>query len=228
MPKVGFLKNIHQCDPARKTLWQKACSSITDWMVSFADRIRNEAVYSFFTTGVFRVRIPFNNVKYVNKDAVGSIDFIGLNYYSNRYLCLATTQLIEDDQLTSDGDYYHYPQGMYRAIVEIHEKLVKPFEQKSGKKLPMLVSENGIATNDEQKRSRFYHEYLYAISKAVNDGYPVYGYLPWTLFDNYEWPALENNKERSYGIFAIENNGQNIKIKQGSQPLIDFAQTVQT
>ena len=110
---------------------------------------------------------------------------------------------------------------MYRAIVEIYERFIKPFERAAGKKLPLLVAENGIATKDDAKRKRFYHEYLYAMMRATQDGYPVYGYLPWTLMDNYEWPGLDST-DRRYGIFSVTDDGKHLKLKPGSQPLRAF------
>jgi beta-glucosidase/6-phospho-beta-glucosidase/beta-galactosidase len=162
------------------------------------------------------------DLKYVNKKAIGALDFIGLSYYSNRYQFFSKKLDITDERLRTDGDtYYHYPHGMYRAIVEMYERFIKPLEKATGKLIPLYVAENGIATKDEDKRQRFYHEYLYAMMRATEDGYPVYGYLPWTLMDNYEWPALDTT-ERQYGIFAVTDDGKHLKLKPGSQPLTAF------
>ena len=54
-------------------------------------------------------------------------------------------------------------------------------------KLPLLVSENGIGTNDDAERSEFIKEHLKAVALAMNEGAPVIGYLYWSLLDNYEW-----------------------------------------
>ena len=225
-PKIGFLKNIHQVDVARETISQKIVSGVTRFMIGFADQIRNDAIYNFFTKGIFEVKLPMGSIKHKNRDAVGCLDFIGLNYYSNRYMSLTSAVRITDSELTTDSDYYHYPQGVYRAIVELYEKCIWLYEKATEKKLPMYVSENGIATDDDQKRSRFYSEYLYAIARAVEDGYSVYGYLPWALFDNYEWPAKHIIKKRNYGIFAVNEDGTHLTLKQGSRSLKEFSQAV--
>ncbi len=171
------------------------------------------------------------DLKYVNKKAIGALDFIGLSYYSNRYQFFSRKIDITDERLRSDSDtYYHYPNGMYRAIVEMYERFIKPFERATGKPLPLIVAENGIATTDDAKRMRFYNEYLYAIMRATEDGYPVYGYLPWTLFDNYEWPAVHGsmfgNTRRQYGIFSITDDSKHLKLKPGSQPLRTFGRVL--
>ncbi len=221
-PVVGFLKNGLQVDGADKYY----SKSISEFFSAHADYIRHDAVYQFFTTGTFRVQIPkIVDIDYTSEDALGCLDIIGLNYYSNMQLFLTQKQCANTDpELATDGStYYRYPAGMYRAIVELHEELVKPYEKATGRKLPMFVAENGIATNDNKKRARFYEEYMYAISKAVQDGYPVMGYTPWTLFDNYEWPDHMNNRSRNYGLFAVVDDGKHLQLKEGSKPLKQFA-----
>ncbi len=218
-PRIGFLKNIHQVDPAQETILQYCTTPITKCMLTVADMIQNGSIYKFFTEGEFRVQVPFIiNMCHYNERAKKALDFIGLNYYSNRFMFLTQSIMQSNPELATDGDvYYHYPQGMYRAIVAIHNNLAKPLG------IPMYIGENGIATQDDTKRKRFYHEYLYAIAQAVQDGYPIFGYTPWAFFDNYEWPTRHNNKKRSYGIFAIdEKNPSQLQAKAGSQLLLDF------
>jgi beta-glucosidase len=168
------------------------------------------------------------NVEHKNPQAAGALDFIGLNYYSNRHLFLSRTVEPTDQEIKTDNsNYCRYPQGIYRAIVELSQKLVVPYTKKFGHELPLYVTENGIATENDAKRSRFYHEYLYAIYKAVEDGYPVYGYLPWTLADNYEWPSLKNNHRRRYGLCTVEqNNSSQLLPKRGAYPFLAFAQHI--
>lgn len=227
-PAVGILKNIHQIDPATDTWFHAGAAPLTKAMAAVADMIQNGSFYSFFTQGEYRVHVPFAiNICHKNEAAVGALDFIGLNYYSNRHLYFTKTVPQNNPDLATDGDiYYRYPAGIYRAIVELHEKIVQPYTM-WGKKIPLIVAENGIATTDDAKRDRFYHEYLYAISKAIEDGYPVYGYLPWTLATNYEWPVFENNTARDYGLCAIdEHDPSKLIVKAGSRSYHEFTQAI--
>lgn len=53
---------------------------------------------------------------------------------------------------------------------------------------PIIVTENGIAdSKDEWKRDLFIKRYLYALSKAIQEGLPIKGYYYWSLYDNFEW-----------------------------------------
>src|SRR5437773_2309757 len=52
---------------------------------------------------------------------------------------------------------------------------------------PILVTENGIATDDDAKRVRYIGNALREVLACLEDGIDVRGYLHWTLLDNFEW-----------------------------------------
>ncbi|MEV7692195.1 family 1 glycosylhydrolase [Microbacterium sp. NPDC089189] len=53
--------------------------------------------------------------------------------------------------------------------------------------VPIVVTENGIATGDDDRRIAYTGEALTALAGAIEDGVDVRGYLHWSLLDNYEW-----------------------------------------
>lgn len=53
--------------------------------------------------------------------------------------------------------------------------------------VPVLVTENGIATADDDLRIRYTREALRGLRSTMGSGVPVLGYLHWTLLDNWEW-----------------------------------------
>jgi beta-glucosidase len=53
--------------------------------------------------------------------------------------------------------------------------------------VPVLVTEHGLATDDDTLRAAFIEPALEGLLAAVEDGVPVLGYLHWTLLDNFEW-----------------------------------------
>ncbi len=223
-PKVGFLKNIHQLDPAKDTYAQYAASYITKGLTYFGDYIQNKSVYNYFTTGEYN--IPFLGIAEKYPKGKGSTDFVGLNYYANRHMYFTKSvepkELVDCKDKCSDNEwYYRYPVGMYRAIVAVSHHLARPLG------IPVFVAENGIATMDDNKRYKFYHEYLYAIGRAVQDGYQVFGYCPWTLADNYEWPKLRNNTRRNYGLFRVDTfESDKLHLKKGSESYKKFTHTM--
>jgi len=218
-PQIGFLKNVHQLDPAKKTWLQYCCSPLTRIVCYTGDMLQNECIYRFFTHGEFTVHIPFKlNLIHRNHNAIGALDFIGLNYYSNRHMFLSKTMQEQDPAHKTDNQNYRiYPQGLYRAIAELSERVALPLG------IPIYVTENGIATMDDEKRYAFYHQYLYALCKAVQDGYPVYGYLPWTLANNYEWPSVKKYSKRVYGLCSVDmNDPKQLHIKNGARSYTEF------
>jgi beta-glucosidase len=53
--------------------------------------------------------------------------------------------------------------------------------------VPLLVTENGIATADDADRIRFTEDALRGLSHAIAGGADVRGYVHWSLLDNFEW-----------------------------------------
>ena len=53
--------------------------------------------------------------------------------------------------------------------------------------LPVLVTENGIATTDDGLRLAHLRGHLEALARALGEGVELRGYLHWSLMDNFEW-----------------------------------------
>ncbi|KRC62564.1 beta-glucosidase [Agromyces sp. Root81] len=66
--------------------------------------------------------------------------------------------------------------------------------------VPMMVTENGIATSDDERRVAYTRGALIAMSEAMDDGCDVRGYLHWSLLDNYEWGSFMP----TFGLIAVD------------------------
>ena len=219
-PQIGLLKNIHQLDPADTSTKEKALKPLSRLVCAVGNMLQNECFYQFFTTGKFSIQVPFSfNVTHQNDKAKGALDWIGANYYSNGPMCLDKICEETDPALMTDNKKYRmHPQGLYRAIAELSDKIARPLD------IPLYVTENGIATSSIEKRTKFYQEYMYALFKAIRDGYPVRGYLTWTLADNYEWPNKEKGGRRTYGLCTVDaEHPEKLTAKPGSQFYLDLA-----
>ncbi|GIG53931.1 glycoside hydrolase family 1 protein [Demequina activiva] len=53
--------------------------------------------------------------------------------------------------------------------------------------VPVIVTENGIATEDDDDRIEYYSRSLAAVRAALDDGVDVRGFFAWSLLDNFEW-----------------------------------------
>jgi len=52
---------------------------------------------------------------------------------------------------------------------------------------PVLVTEHGMSTPDDEHRAAFIPPALRGLREAMDDGVRVLGYCHWTLMDNFEW-----------------------------------------
>lgn len=66
---------------------------------------------------------------------------------------------------------------------------------------PMIVTENGIATADDQQRIDYTTGALEGVAAVLRDGLDVRGYLHWTLMDNFEWV---HGYEKTFGLIAVD------------------------
>lgn len=66
--------------------------------------------------------------------------------------------------------------------------------------VPVLITENGIATGDDEQRIRYTAEALGGLHEALTDGIDVRGYLHWSLLDNFEW----GHWEPTFGLIAVD------------------------
>jgi beta-glucosidase len=79
-----------------------------------------------------------------------------------------------------------HPEGFGQMLREI-----------AGVGLPVVVTENGIATDDDSQRLR----YLAELKAAMDDGVDVRGYLHWSAFDNFEW---NHGYAPTFGLVGID------------------------
>ncbi|MEP6805446.1 MAG: family 1 glycosylhydrolase, partial [Flavobacterium sp.] len=142
--------------------------------------------YSFFKTGIVNVYIPTQvSFKHSNHFAPHSLDWIGINFYSNMLFVGKEPQPETDPNfVTENPTYRNYPEGVARAIEQIHTEIAQPLN------IPIIVTENGIALplsqEGEYKRKRFFQRALFTIKILLERGYNIIGYLPWSSHDSYE------------------------------------------
>lgn len=66
---------------------------------------------------------------------------------------------------------------------------------------PILVSENGIDTDDDTLRCRHMAATIDELRKSLTDGIPILGYIHWTLLDNFEW---RTGYAAKFGLYAVD------------------------
>ena len=69
-------------------------------------------------------------------------------------------------------------------------------------RLPVIVTENGIADASDAQRPKFLHDHLAVLQEAIADHIAdVRGYYAWSLTDNFEWAAGYAPK---FGFYAVD------------------------
>jgi beta-glucosidase len=206
--QIGMCHNIYQVEA--KNFWDKAG-------VSTAQALFGDNIYNFFKTGHFKVSVPFKaKVNHYNAAAPQSLDFVGLNYYSHGLMTNFNVDTHPGEITTQNKIYTIYPEGFYRALQELTTQLAKPLN------IPIYVTENGIATKNEEHRELFFKQYLYALSYALNSGCPIKGYIVWSLMDNYDWGSYDIN----FGLYAVDfkTHQRSENVRPGARYFIDVVQ----
>lgn len=87
-------------------------------------------------------------------------------------------------------------------------------------KVPVYVTENGIATEDDSRRIEYIRRALSAVRKCLADKVDVRGYIHWTLMDNFEWMFGFRPK---FGLMAVNRSTQERLPKPSARYLGDIA-----
>jgi beta-glucosidase len=207
--RIGILKNMYLLDP-----WNP-WNPLDILTCAMGTKLMDTCFFEYFTTGIFKIQIPFLvNISHTNLNARGKLDFIGINYYSHTYFKNFKRVKSPREELTDTDIYTVYPEGLYRATAQVSKELAQIL------KIPIYITENGIATNDTKKRDRFLKRTLYVLSQTIKDGFNVKGYIHWSAFDNYEWGSYTPK----YGIYSINRETQERTCKIGSYYFIKVIQ----
>ncbi len=201
---------------AQSVLIFRACSdgSLRD---RIAARFRHWMFNHLFVQALIRGRAYCVGVFSVHLPQAQTLDFIGLNYYTREFvrhsgfgfpgmLGQACTATKEQDRHTGKDNFLSweiYPKGLYTFL--------KDFARY---KMPLLISENGLATDNDTERSEFITEHIRAVAQAVHEGVDVFGYLYWSLLDNYEW--AEGFVPR-FGLIAVDFKTQERKVRKSAK-----------
>lgn len=148
------------------------------------------------------------------EDAVGTCDYVGVNYYSRMHLTFDRTrasqlfvrQYVPDHLLQGDKGVEHpygefYPEGLYEALRECSQL---------GK--PVYILENGIPDRADIIRPRVLEHAVEQMRRSLADGVDLRGYFHWTLVDNFEW---NEGWHLRFGLFKLDVLNQR-RVARGS------------
>jgi beta-glucosidase len=126
-----------------------------------------------------------NNHFFYQLTGLDTHDFFGINYYFNRYVSYngesggrlpELVDISSTKKEVTDMGWEIYPQGIFDTIMDF-----------SDYHKPIYITENGLASTNDDRRCRFLIAYLQEIYHAIQTGAKVKGYFHWSLTDNFEW-----------------------------------------
>lgn len=143
----------------------------------------------------------------------GTSDFVGLNYYSGRYVkpaedpnsfqnpskgfdCYVWEMVDDDWPLGNNGWLYSVPEGLYQLLKWIDQEY----------KTEILITENGWSDFGELEdtgRQDYFEGHFRAVARAIQEGIHVTAHAAWSLVDNFEWQAGYLHK---FGSFSVNMN----------------------
>jgi beta-glucosidase len=106
-------------------------------------------------------------------------DFIGVQTYSRDRIGPSGLLDPEPGVPTLIMGYEYWPQALEAT-------LRRAWEVTKGQ-VPLIVTENGIGTDDDDQRIAYVREALAGVLRCIADGVDVRGYTYWSLLDNFEW-----------------------------------------
>lgn len=186
-PKISIAQNMQAFVPCQLTLRNKLAAGL---------------------------RARFFNFGFIERSlSAGTLDFIGVNYYSRSLVELKGWGVRNFAMDVCDGRHSSlkknslgweiYPEGLYQVLISL---------KKYG--LPVFILENGICTEDDSLRWDFIREHLKNLSRAISSGVKVLGYIYWSLIDNYEW---DKGFAPRFGLIGVDYTNYQRTVKESAR-----------
>jgi beta-glucosidase len=127
-------------------------------------------------------------------------DFVGVNYYGRMRMKgfqglspltgHAAEKLKQEYGAECDDMWEQDPTYLADCLREVAART----------RLPVYVTENGVATGDEELRTRYLLQHLAACHQAIQGGADVRGYFYWSLLDNFEFGE---GLSKRFGLMSV-------------------------
>jgi beta-glucosidase len=142
-------------------------------------------------------------------EAARKDDFFGVQTYTRAVVAEKDLPPPKDAELTQTG-WEFYPEAL--------EHTIRYAALKTG--VPIMVTENGIATDDDGRRVEYIRRALAGVQRCLDDRVDVRGYIHWSLIDNFEWNSGFKPK---FGLVAVDRDTQMRTVKPSAAYLGNIA-----
>jgi beta-glucosidase len=110
-------------------------------------------------------------------------DFWGLSYYAHMLFdplpidAVSRRPELERLKIPHDKMWGYKPEGLLHILRRFRHKYQKP----------IIITENGVCTDDPHLRIHAIKDYLKVCYDAWQEGVDLLGYIHWSTWDNFEW-----------------------------------------
>lgn len=126
--------------------------------------------------------------------------FIGVQTYTREQYGEKGKVAVPKDAPRTQMGYEYYPAALGNTVRYAAETA----------RVPVLVTENGIGTQDDAQRIAYIDGALASLGAVIADGVDVRGYIHWSLFDNFEW--MFGYRPR-FGLVSVDRATQKRMLK---------------
>ena len=148
-------------------------------------------------------------------DAIKDDDFVGVqNYSRSLYGKNGLENPPKGAKLTQMG-YENYPYALKNVLKKVNSEL-----SEKGMEKTIIVTENGIAVDDDKIRIAFIEKALQGLQEAIKEGVDVKGYFHWSLLDNFEW---QKGFSMTFGLIGVDRSNMERHPKESLYYLGSFS-----
>ncbi|XP_050209673.1 beta-glucosidase 12-like isoform X2 [Mercurialis annua] len=198
----------------------------TEWMVPMNAELTRDSLaasralafkYDWFMEPLVSGSYPVEMITYVGERLPkftqeqslmlkGSIDFIGVNYYTANYVadvpcvkenfsystdfCAMITSFrngIPIGPKTGSSWLYVYPRGILELLLYTKNKFNDPVIYLTENGVSQLDNIDSMLILEDNVRVDYYNDHLLFVQEAIRRGVNVKGYFGWSMLDNFEW-----------------------------------------
>jgi beta-glucosidase len=129
-------------------------------------------------------------------------DFVGVNAYTRHRIGPEGWAGNEPGVELTTAGYEYWPEAL--------EATLRHAWHVTAGRAPLIVTESGVATDDDARRVAYIDHGIAAMRSAMADGIDVRGYLHWSALDNFEW---NHGYAQRFGLIAVDRATQERWVK---------------
>jgi beta-glucosidase len=150
-----------------------------------------------------------------------TLDYIGINYYGRNLADVQNWRI--GNLLLQTCPYNHHPLRKNSLGWDIYpEGLYKLLAAMKKYNLPILITENGVCTEDDDLRWDYILQHLEELHRAIQQGVKVIGYIYWSLIDNFEW---DKGFGPRFGLVHVDYQNYQRTIRASARKLAEVSRS---